>query len=315
MNQRALVGLFFFALLSVACSTGGTSTGDGVRVSDDTAEELETDQGSSSTASREEAVQRPEIGHYWGQIQSRADRAYAAMEAELRDCLETLGGAQDVREFALHARRDGPAGQPYELAAVVTHPPDVVEQQSCVEDLAQQFVERVGSALWDDFDTYIATFVHRGEEPPGCEGDSSHTLCADLGMPGQAVLDDKAAAQECPETLVAAARQALQGGQQCWRASRLQERLQGQEDQPIEHRMVIFGGVEVEQGQARVALRYNQPWVEPVLQCAMEDFGQATVAPEDLERPCASRLRNLAVTYWHRPTFTYLVDGGESQSP
>lgn len=250
----------------------------------------------------------PPGGHWWGQIQQRADRAHAELEEEITACLKRLGDARRVREIALHARRHGSAGSPYEIVDMVTHPPDAADDKACVRALGDAYVDAVGSAFWDDFDTYIATFVHRGDPSGACRDDAvEHAVCHPApGGDRPSSRDVDAESGGCDDGLVDAVHRALSDQRHCWSAPRFSDRLRSLEDEPIHLRAVLFGHIRIDDGQPRLTLRYNQPWVGSMADCVIDQFDDGQFSAHVDRQPCVSQLPNRAITYWHRPTFTYM---------
>lgn len=247
--------------------------------------------------------------HWWGQIQQRADLAYAELQTEIADCLEGLGESSQVREMALKARQSDRPDVGYELVDVVTHPESGVEER-CVEELSQDFVDAVDTAFWDAFDTYIATFIHRGDLITECdEGGDQNAVCLDLDVQSPADSVDSGHASGCDDELVDAVNAAMRQGRPCWSPSQFLERAEYFGDQPIQMRAVLFGHLSVNDGGARVVLRHNQPWVESMARCVVDEVAAAGLDVQWSEKRCTATLRNRSVTYWNRPVFTYIEDG------
>lgn len=274
--------------------------------SDSSVDDRETDKykGDPEESSHDESVS----GHWWGQIQERADHAYEEMEDQIARCLERLGDASEVREIALKARAGEAADVGYELVDVAVHPPQEIDEP-CVRELSNDFIEAVDYAFWDDFDTYIATFIHRGELIDSCSEEAGgNAVCVELQTSQRATLDGDKAHGECDDELVDAINAAMRGGRDCWSPSRFRDRATEFEEAPLHLRAVLFGHLYVESGIAKVVLRYNQPWVEEMASCVVDAIADADLEAEVTDPSCQSTLSNRSLTYWFRPVFTYIYD-------
>ncbi len=304
-------GVIALVAIAVACSSSPDS------VIDETAEASpEAVQDADEPRQRERLSDQiesrpstaPPGGHWWGQIQDRADWAYDDLETEIVDCLERLGDSSRVREIAVWTVRDGTPGTPYEIREILTHPPNATADEPCIERVASDYVDAVGSAFWDDFDTYIATFVHRGDAEGACDGDDvEHAVCADLAQKVADNAEGSATDTECDEKLVDRVQEALREQRRCWSPSRYSERMQKKEDDPIARRALLFGELRVENSRPRVILRYNQPWVASMARCVVEDL-DVELPSDDVAGACRSQLSNRSVVLWDRPTFFYIYD-------
>jgi hypothetical protein len=246
---------------------------------------------------------------YWGVVQLRADEAHQAMVDEIDSCLRRLGPDQAVRSITVKARRDLSDGPAYEIA-YLTSSPSAPEDEPCVEEISNEFIEALGPGYFDDFDVYMATFIHRGAAGGECDDQETYdnVRCVDLAgiddVDGP-VADDSEA---CPEELVEATQRAVSEARFCRDVDGFHDRMSEYEDRGHELRAVVFGDVRVEDGQARVVFRYNQPWVESFAHCMSEHLDEIDMSEFDVDRPCRSNLRNRSIVLWHRPWFVYLFE-------
>lgn len=241
--------------------------------------------------------------YWWGPIQGRADDAWDELEPKIGACLEELGGDDEVREFAVEARRKSGEWTDYEVVAVTARPGSA-EDHPCVGELAAEYVDRVGLRVWDDFDRWIATFAHRGDavDPVDC---AENTVCGvvdDLGSTAEADHGDG----KCGEEAVEVINRAMRQHDQCWSAPRFSDRLDEFEESAIDLRALLFGDMVVVDGQVHLLLRYNRRWVEPMAECLIEALREKQLElPEEMPG-CRSQVSNRAVHMWFGPAFSYI---------
>lgn len=288
-------GLAVVALF-VACSSTPQSS-DSQVVSQQPDEEADAgDEG----AEAEEASGRGR--HFWGGIQDRADSAYDELEAQIQECLHSLDSAGQVREIALRARRRGWGG--YELEQLMTKPRTAIGEP-CVEEVSRNYVTAVGRSFGDDFETYMATFIARPAEDGAC-GEASQVVCVEIDA--EVADGEQEEGGECDEALVNAVNAAFFEGRHCTQAGRYQDYLREHEDRPLWLRAVVFGEILVGQGEIRVSVGYNQPWVEEMARCFADEVAQVKLEEPVVRGECRSTVRNRALTYTMEPVFTYVVD-------
>lgn len=244
---------------------------------------------------------------WWGPIQGRADDAHEELEEEIERCLTTLGGPDRVREIGLVAEQGDGWLAGYELQEVTSFPGEP-DGRPCVQRIAEQYVEEVGASVWDDFDTYTATFVHRGNavEPGGCQ-QADETSCTGLDVEADGA-GDESTGDECPGRFVGEIETALNEQRQCWRGRIALDRQGEYEDEILEQRAVIFGDVVVEDGNTHLLLHYNRPWVEQMTSCAVDELDDSELGVQAPAGDCRAALSNRAVTLWFGPAFTYMFE-------
>ena len=246
--------------------------------------------------------------YWWGPIQGRADEAFDELEADVETCLEGLGDESQVREIGLEATRPSRA-EPYELVAATSYPTPA-DEAPCVAKIAEDYVDAVGSSIADDFDTWVTTFIHRGE-PVAVEDctESEQTVCtssSDEIEVGQSVSGET----ECGTEFVDEIQNMLRDQRSCWSGSRFQDRVAEYEEKPIELRALMYGDVVVEDEDATVLLRYNRPWVEEMVTCQLDalDEEEMLSGVETEIQACRSALTNRAIHLWFGPAFSYVVE-------
>lgn len=296
----------------VACSSGPEAEPDDPAGHDaltgehQTASEETVDNQREESADETEADEPP--GYWWGPIQGRADEAFDELEQEIGDCLRRLGEDTDIREIGLEATRKSGA-EPYELVEVTSHPGSA-EAHGCVEEVARDYVDAVGVSLVDEFDTWVATFVHRGApvETDGCGEVPDDTVCRLLDVGGSDESRAGAEVDECGDDVVESINQSMRNHPECWSGARVEERLEDYEDEPIALRAVMVGDVVVEDGRAAVMIRFNRPWVEPMATCFVDRLLEVEPVAEMEGGECRSTLSNRAVHPWFGPSFSYVVE-------
>lgn len=260
--------------------------------------EYELDLSGGEGADEEEQRQ-----HWWGPIQQRADDANDELGADIEACLQELGSADEIREIGVEARRDDETSH-YALSGVTAHPADA-DEHDCVEAIAEDYVEAVGTVIGDDFDTWVATFVHRGAlsgADSAVEVDSA--VSSELGADVQS--GDTDVVGQCSDPAQTAVDQAIRDRRDCWSGGRFQERMLDYEERPLELRAVIFGDIIVGDGTPRLLLGYNRPWVEPMVSCVVDGIDGDSFDEVLGDEPCRAQLHNRAVTLWFGPSFTYM---------
>lgn len=193
----------------------------------------------------------------------------------------------------------------------MTAHPGSAEENDCVEKIARDYVERVETRIWDDFETYVATFVDRNKDGDAglCAGERAGVSCTELdvewGEKTAPIAEDGA----CPDELVAAVDQAVRDRRSCWSGGAFRERIERFEDVPIRLRALMVGELVVEGGVPTVVLNYNRPWVEEMTSCVVDELGDDSVTVDFAGvSSCHSRLVNRGVTLWFGPSFNYVYE-------
>lgn len=301
----AVVAMIFG--VAMGCASGDAErTHEAIPTGQQLAEYDET-RGQTGQVGTEEDDEQPAGRHWWGQIQERADDAYDELEDEIGACLEQLDDGERSREIGLEARRES-TGEPYELVEVTAYPAEA-DEHPCVEDVARRYVEAVETAFWDDFDTWVATFLHRGGGvgSPDCHEVPDDVACARFEPDvADGVEPDEA---ECGDELVEEVNSAMRAASECWRTTEYNERARRHEESPIRLRAVMVADLLVEEGRAGVAMRFNRPWVEPMARCTVDRVENYQFSTGVADENCRSQLNNRAVTLWFGPAFTYVYEG------
>ncbi len=273
------------------------------------AEEAEPASDTHEEQGSEDKGFRPERLPYWGIVQLRADEAHEELADEIDRCLSRLGSDQTVRSITVKARRDLSDGPAYEIT-YLTSSPSAPEDEPCVEEISNRFIDTLGPGYFDDFDVYMATFIHRGAAGGECNGEGGHdnVYCVDFGSLPNVEGEISEATEACPDEFVEATQRAVSEARICRDVGGFHDRIPDYEDRGHELRAVLFADVRVEAGQARVVFRFNRPWVESFATCMSEHLDEIDVSEFDLERPCRSKLRNRSIVLWHRPWFVYLFE-------
>lgn len=304
--MTATAAVSAMCLASFGCASGPDQTAD----DDEEPPVVQAQQQAEPQPDQQDDADGPPPGGYWwGQIQHRADVAQKKLDDQIRDCLEEIGDDSRAREIGLYARR-GEMGELYELIEATSYPKSAGEHD-CVEQVAADYVEAVDAAFWDDFDAYVATFIHPGEplDTASCSEDPEDAVCATVGAVVEAEdASEMDAGGECNDELVQEVVGAIRQARDCWSGGRLQDRQIEYEDSPIETRAVMVSDLFVENGEATVAMRYNRPWVDRIATCVGERLEDHQLTTDAGDQQCRSRLPNRAVTLWFGPSFPYLVD-------
>ncbi len=284
----------------MACSSAPEPKDEEVTPGESAADEVDTEETEETGEEDSETPRRA----FWGRLQGRADEAFEKLEDEIGECLKQLDDDDRVREIAFRARRDGLSG--YEIEALEARPTDGVDE-ACVEESTQRFVDAVGASLRDEYDEYLVTFIARPEPGAACDSGAGDIVCADLQVEGSGK-GDPSSTGECEAQLSDAVQDAVREANHCRSPRRFDDHFRQHEDEPLRRRSVLLTEVIVDEGGARVVIRYNQPWVGALAECVAEEVAILEVHQSAHHGACRSVLNNYATSYSMKPTFTFVVD-------
>ncbi len=295
-------GLVMVWVLSVGCSSAPAAEDLSDHEPGTTASDDEVLRQAGISAGQEPGQPQP----FWGPIQHRADDGFDALEEELTACLGGWGHDDEVRELALWAGRE-PGEEDYELKGWSIYPDHKDgEGPECAASLAKSYVNEVGPGYFDDFEAYVASFLMRPADSPGCDDEGAQVQCRGLGAE---IDEEQVASDTCEEAVMDRVHGAIMDGRDCWSGRHWHPRMAEYEDDPLALRALLFGEVRLEEDGGLLALEYNQPWVEEIALCVADEVEGALEGM--VVGACREEIRNRAITFWSDPSFSYMVGGDE----